>query len=389
MRAALIAVGTELTRGELPDANASWLASRMTDIGAEVIGIAIVGDDPRRIGDALERAAGEADVVVVTGGLGPTSDDLTAAAVAQRLGVPLERREEAVQAIRSRFAALGRRMPQCNLKQADIPRGAALIPNPAGTAPGFSVRLAGARCFFLPGVPGEMRAMFEASVAPEIARSVANPGHQIVLRCFGVTESRLAESIAALEPVPPGIELGYRVRFPEIELKVLARGGAAAAARARAVADRIRSHLGPIVYSEGRIRLPELVVSRLARRGAALALLQDVASGAALPALVASAAEGDRVLRRADVRPEVAADRRTALELRRRAGTDAALVLGLAAPGAGSTVASWAAAGPGGLAREGRRSVPGPRDRVSPAAAWLALRAMLDLVGEGEAPDRN
>src|SRR5689334_4543339 len=139
MSAAILSIGTELTRGEIVNTNASWLSAELTAMGFEVTEVAVVDDDPARIVATLTRLAAEHAVVVASGGLGPTTDDLTSLAVARALGVELVRDPASLEAIRRRFQAAGRQMSASNEKQADFPTGAEVLPNPVGTAPGFAV----------------------------------------------------------------------------------------------------------------------------------------------------------------------------------------------------------------------------------------------------------
>src|SRR5690606_27951353 len=139
--AAVLCIGTELTRGELLNTNATWLAEALTELGCVVLEMDVVPDHAAQLGAALARLGREYDVLVCTGGLGPTTDDITTECVARVLGVPLERNAEALAAIRARLERFGRTPSPSNDKQADFPRGAEILPNPKGTAPGFSVRL--------------------------------------------------------------------------------------------------------------------------------------------------------------------------------------------------------------------------------------------------------
>ncbi|MBN9166269.1 MAG: competence/damage-inducible protein A, partial [Myxococcales bacterium] len=219
----MLSIGTELTRGELVNTNASWLATGLTELGFEVIEHCTVDDDKGRIVAALDRLARAAKVIVCTGGLGPTTDDLTTVAVAAALGVGIERDEASLDHIRRRFEKLGRTMSESNAKQADFPAGAAILPNPIGTAPGFAVEIHGARAFFMPGVPREMKRMFDEHVVPRIREVAPNDSHQLRFRTFGLPESVVGEKLDGIEAAFPGVTIGYRAHFPEIEVKVLAR----------------------------------------------------------------------------------------------------------------------------------------------------------------------
>lgn len=278
--AAVLATGTELTRGELVNTNATWLAEALTSFGFDVVELATVGDDRAQIRAALERLSAHARVVVCTGGLGPTTDDLTTAVVAELLGVPLVRDAASYEALRERLARFGRTVSESNAKQADFPAGATVLPNQHGTAPGFAVTLGNALACFMPGVPSEMKAMFEARVLPLFAPIERTARHQIRLRAFGVPESEVNDKLRGLE-AEHGVVLGYRASLAELEVKVLATGTSAADAesRARIAADDVRARLGSAVFGEGTTSLPSVMVSLLAERGATLAFAESCTGG--------------------------------------------------------------------------------------------------------------
>src|SRR5688500_15294346 len=180
MRAEVISIGDELITGQRLDTNSQWLSDRLTEIGVDVAFHTTIGDNLADNVAAFAAAIGRVDVVVVTGGLGPTADDLTREALAQAIGVGLVRDDASLQHIRQLFASRGREMPERNVAQADFPEGALPIRNPHGTAPGIQMRIerpGGLPClvFALPGVPAEMKPMWQESVAPVIlaARSEA------------------------------------------------------------------------------------------------------------------------------------------------------------------------------------------------------------------------
>jgi nicotinamide-nucleotide amidase len=284
MTCAVLCIGTELTRGELVDTNGPWLAAALTDIGFEVVEKATVDDDQGRIIAAVKRLATFASVVVCTGGLGPTTDDLTSEAVAEALGVTLERHEPSLDHIRRKLEKLGRTVSPSNAKQADFPRGAEILANPIGTAPGFQVELGGALFYFMPGVPREMTRMFEEQVVPRIRPRAPNESFQIRLRTFGLPESVVGERLAGVEEAFPGVTIGYRATFPEIEVKVLARekrGGSNDVARdlcQRATAE-VRARLADVVYGEGHDTFAGVVGRALRARGFTLAIAESCTGG--------------------------------------------------------------------------------------------------------------
>jgi nicotinamide-nucleotide amidase len=285
-RAYVLSIGTELTRGEIVNTNAAWLAERLTEIGLDVAGIETIADDAAVIVATLERLSQGAALVVSTGGLGPTTDDITSACVARWLGVKQVRDAAVLAGLEQRLARYGRVLTSSNAQQADFPDGATILDNPHGTAPGFSVARGGCRLFFMPGVPREMRPMFESFVAPAASGAVSGAQHQVRLRCFGVPESLLNDKLAGLE-AELGISIGYRAHFPEVQIKLLARAGDAAAARERAEAARLeaRQRLGSAVYVEGELDMPSLV-SELLRGSKQLLSLAESCTGGLVSSLL-------------------------------------------------------------------------------------------------------
>jgi nicotinamide-nucleotide amidase len=263
--AVVLSIGTELTRGELLNGNARWLADRLVGLGFNVVEHTTVPDDAERIRGTLLRIARteEVQVIVCTGGLGPTSDDITTAVVADALGVALVRDDATVAWIETRFRVHRRDMPAINLKQADFPEGARVLANAIGTAPGFSVQIAQARAYFMPGVPGEMEHIFETLIAPELANpangllSSARRSHQVHIRTFGLGESTVAERLSDLDVGGArhhqDITIGYRATFPEVEVKVLAESKDEATARelAESVANEVRQRLQDVAFGGG------------------------------------------------------------------------------------------------------------------------------------------
>lgn len=193
MTIALLSIGTELLRGEIVDTNAAWLAATLTEEGFNVACADTVGDDPERIVACLKRLGETHRVVIATGGLGPTSDDLTTACVARAAGVELVRDDSALLAIRRRVEARGRQVTPQHEKQADVPKGAEVLPNADGTAPGFAVTIGNAVSYFMPGVPREMKRMFREQVLPRIRPSAPNDTFVVRLRTFGLPESTAAQ----------------------------------------------------------------------------------------------------------------------------------------------------------------------------------------------------
>jgi nicotinamide-nucleotide amidase len=281
MSAAVLCIGTELTRGELLNSNATWLSEMLTRIGFEVLAIDCVDDDRQRIEAALTRLSLLHDVVVCTGGLGPTTDDITTECAARLAGMELVRDEPSLQAIRDRLARFNRELAVSNAKQADFPRGSRILPNPNGTAPGFELKLNRALAYFMPGVPFEMKAMFESFVEPAITPLLSDRHYQVLLRTFGLPESEVNDRLAGIE-AEFGVTIGYRATMPEIEVKVLARGSNVEGAQAIAerAALRVRERLGEqVVFGEGKARFPEAVCQLLEAKSLTLGLAESCTGG--------------------------------------------------------------------------------------------------------------
>lgn len=281
MTCAVLCIGTELTRGELVNTNAQWLSAALTDLGFEVIEETVVDDHKGRVVDALTRLSRTARVVVCTGGLGPTTDDLTTEAVADALGVRLVRDPQSLDHIRRRVEKYGRTLTDSNAKQADFPEGADVLANPVGTAPGFALRIGEALAFFMPGVPREMMRMFEEQVTPRIRGLAPHDGCQVRLRTFGMPESAVGEKLAGVEAAFPGVTIGYRAHFPEIEVKVLARASSQKLAREsceRATVE-VRQRLGAIVYGEADDTFAGVVGRALRAKAYTLAIAESCTGG--------------------------------------------------------------------------------------------------------------
>jgi nicotinamide-nucleotide amidase len=277
----LIATGDELLTGQVVDTNSPWLLDRLWDLGVMARRKTLVGDDRADILAALHESTLRADLVVMSGGLGPTEDDLTAEVVAAAMGVPLETHAPSLAAIRARFAKLGREMTPNNEKQARFPRGAAVLPNRFGTAPGFSVRLGRGDLVALPGVPVEYRGLSEEFVLPGIAaRLGAVPAFRLV-KLFGVPESHADERMRPVmdDPANRDVRFGYRAHWPEIHVKWAVPGGPDAGARADAILARVRELFGEAIFAEGKEELAGIVVERLSARRERVAVAESCTGG--------------------------------------------------------------------------------------------------------------
>ena len=295
LRTAVVAVGDELLLGDIVNGNAAWLGERLAAAGAPVVHSAMVGDDVERIAAAVRRGLADADVVLVSGGLGPTSDDVTRSAVAAVAGVPLDRHPALEQVLRDRFAAYGRPMPEAVLVQADVPRGATALDNPLGTAPGLRLEVGEQLVFALPGPPHELAAVATASVLPEIARRSGSVSLTRTLRCAGAGESAVAEVVETTVDLPPGVDLAYLADGAVVRVR-LTRVAASEVEADRVLAplvDRLAAALGTTVFGRDDDTLPGVVVRRLTQAGQTVAVAESLTGGllgAALTELPGSSA---------------------------------------------------------------------------------------------------
>lgn len=283
MKAEILTIGDELLRGEIIDSNKSFLSDRLLGLDIETHFHSSVRDDPTDMIDAFQRAAARSDLVLVSGGLGPTRDDLTAQVLAQAFGRELVLDEDALAGIRTFFEGVGREMSENNASQAYFPAGAEVLANPIGTAPGFLVEEAGAAFFCMPGVPRELMRMMDEQVLPRVAAragSGAGVVRATLLRTFGMGESTLDAELSDLAR-SGDVSLGFRTSFPDNYLRPLARGATAAEAESRLakVCDAIRERLGELIYAEGDATLESVTGALLRAQGKTIAVAESCTGG--------------------------------------------------------------------------------------------------------------
>jgi nicotinamide-nucleotide amidase len=273
--AELIAIGEEVLAGQTISSNTSEIAAMLAGIGIIPHHHTEVGDRPRDIAQALKLAVERSRLIVITGGLGPTTDDITRPVVAETLGLPLVRDENIIHAIEERFHTGGSAMPASNLVQADVPLGGKALPNPLGTAPGLYIPHKQSHIFLLPGVPAEMLAIMRETILPMLAKLFPGlePLYVRKLRIVGLPESRLAD-ILADAPWSPGLGVAYLPQ--ENEIYLLFKGEKSAADQA---ADYAYQKLGAYIYAEGGIGMPELVGQLLWERKLSLATAESCTGG--------------------------------------------------------------------------------------------------------------
>lgn len=284
-RAVILSTGDELTTGRTADTNASFLADQLVTAGIDVVAILVVGDYPERMAWAWRQAMQQAELVVSTGGLGPTADDLTTETVSALTGRRLILDQAIAQRIRQLFEAMGRTMPENNLKQAQLPEGAVVLPNALGTAPGYRLDVAtehGRRhLIVMPGVPREMKPMFVEQVLPWL--QAARGGREVYLshtwQVFGLSESALDELVAgAVDPAEGRV--AFRAAFPQISVRVTVHGAPGEAeSRLAAAAARLRERLGDHCYGEGDVTLESAVGELLTSRGWTIAVAESCSGG--------------------------------------------------------------------------------------------------------------
>jgi nicotinamide-nucleotide amidase len=282
MRAEILTIGDELLRGEIVDTNKALLADRLLALDVETRFQTSVGDDPEEMTDAFRRAAGRADLVLVSGGLGPTRDDLTAEVLAKSFGRGLVEDAGALATIRAFFERVGREMTANNAKQAWFPDGAEVLPNPIGTAPGFALEAGGALFFCMPGVPRELERMLDEQVLPRIAKR--RGGGEVVrarlLRTFGMGESALDAELADVA-TSGGVSLGFRTAFPDNYLRPVVRAATEAEAEAKLarVVEAIEKRLGPLIYGRDDETLEQALGALLVARRLSLAVAESCTGG--------------------------------------------------------------------------------------------------------------
>jgi nicotinamide-nucleotide amidase len=409
----VVTIGTELLLGLTIDTNATDLARTLVGAGARVTRKTSVPDDPDAVRLALTEALARTRFVVVTGGLGPTRDDVTKRAAAEVFGLPLVTDDECLRRLEERWRRLGRpgAMPEANRTQAEVPAGATILPNPRGTAPGLWLEDARGVVVLLPGVPHEMRALALAEVGPRVAAR-AEPGRRTAwrtLRTTGVSESALADRVGPLEASLAPVTVAYLPSFDGVDLRLTAwRMKPDEAERVLpAAAGRVREAVGDGVYGEGDTDLAAVVLEAARRRGLGLAVAESCTGGlvgarlTAVPGASAVFAGGviaydDGVKRRdLDVPAELigthgavseAVVRAMAEGARRRFQVGAAIaVSGIAGPDGGTAEKPvgtvWLSAVAGDRERTMRIRFPGDRQEIRTRAAQAALDLARRVLG--------
>ena len=274
----MLSTGDEVLHGQIVDTNAAWLADFFFNQGLPLTRRHTVGDDLDALVAILRERSEQADVLIVNGGLGPTSDDLSALAAATAKGEGLILHPEWLETMTRFFAERGRPMAESNRKQAEIPASAEMINNPVGTACGFAVQLNRCLMFFTPGVPSEFKVMVEQEILPRLRQRFTLPDPPVCLRLttFGRSESELAQSLNPLT-LPPGVVMGYRSSMPIIELKLT--GPAEQRDAMLALWPEVRKVAGDSLIFEGTEGLPAQIARCLQERQLSLTLSEQFTGG--------------------------------------------------------------------------------------------------------------
>jgi nicotinamide-nucleotide amidase len=408
MNAVILSVGDELILGQTVDTNSAWLSAQLVDQGVMVAYHKTVADDQAAIAAAIREAVEGAPLVIVTGGLGPTADDLTRQALADVVGKPLDLHPPSLHRIRAFFKALGREMPVTNRIQAMVPRGSEMLDNDWGTAPGLKIRKGRATVFAFPGVPREMVPMFERYVLPTLARKAGRTILTETLRTFGAGESTVAETLGELMRRDGNPMVGTTVSGGIVSVRIRSDfpNGDQARRHLERVVAVVEARLGTLVFGRGTATLPSVVGQRLREAGRTVTTAESCTGGWLARLLTDSPGASQyyvggwvvysNVMKHRELRVSEAVlaehgavseetVRLLATHARDKAGADYALaVSGVAGPDGGSEAKPvgtvWIALalgqGPGAKVVAERFQFPGDREMVRDRAAKMALNML-------------
>lgn len=281
MVAEIVCVGTELLMGQILNTDAQFMASRLAELGINLYHQVTVGDNPLRLREALETALSRADVVITSGGLGPTRDDLTKETAASLLGFSLEYDPASLQMLEERFRTFGREMTPNNLKQAMFPKNSFILPNPNGTAPGCIMEKNGKAIILLPGPPRELVPMFNDSVMPYLEKRNNTKLYSRILRIFGMGESAVEYALRDLIENQTNPTIAPYALLSEVTLRITARCADTAEGEKliQPVIDEIKSRIGDVIYSFDGEPLERVCADYLAKNGKTLAVAESCTGG--------------------------------------------------------------------------------------------------------------
>ena len=407
----VLAVGTELLLGQTVNTNAAYLGERFAELGLDAHYQVVVGDNHDRMVDAIRTAFSRADALIITGGLGPTQDDITRDAISEATGRRMLFSEEQAARLRSFWDHLGRPFPESNLCQAEYPEGAEQLPNPRGTAPGLFLEHDGVLLFAVPGVPAELYMMLDDHVLPRL-RTATGAGEVLisrVLRTWGLGESAVADLLDDLYHASSNPSVAFLASAGEVKVRLSAKAGSEedAGALIGPLEQEVRRRLGESVFATDEETLEEILLDELRARGWTIGTAESVTSGmvAARLSLLPGASEvfrGSVIAYATDVKRDILAVRPEIIEAHGVIGPETAVAM---AEGASAVldvdvaVATTGVAGPDYLGhppgtvavavrtpldtRSKLLRMPGDRERVRAYAATTVLQlARLGILGE-------
>ncbi|MCY4369810.1 MAG: competence/damage-inducible protein A [bacterium] len=279
----VVAVGTELLLGQIVNTNASYLGERMAELGLDAHYQVVVGDNHRRMVDTIRTAMGRADVVIITGGLGPTQDDITREAICAATGRDMLFSEDHAVVLRAFWDRLGREFPESNLCQAEYPEGSEQLHNPRGTAPGLFLDHEGTLIFAVPGVPAELYQMLEDHVVPRLRRGAGSDEVLVsrVLRTWGYGESAVADLLDDLYHASVNPSMAFLASAGEVKVRLSAKARSEARARSmiEPVERSVRERLGASVFATDDETLEQIILGELMDRGWTIGTAESVTSG--------------------------------------------------------------------------------------------------------------
>ena len=282
LSAEIIAIGSELLTPTKTDTNSLWLTEKLNDIGIEVMLKTIVGDDGARLEETVRDAMRRSDIVITTGGLGPTEDDITRVCTAAAIGRELKYHDDIETHLRERFKAWGREMPEINKRQAFVIDGADILPNPHGSAVGMMAEIDGKLLIILPGPPRENQPMFNEHVLPRL-KALAGETHvrRRLLRVSGLGESAVDEIAAPIYTSYPSVQTSILFNRSEVELHIAARADSTVEAQQTAdeVAEKLIDALGKWIFSTNGETMEEIVGKLLTERGETVSIAESCTGG--------------------------------------------------------------------------------------------------------------
>lgn len=281
MKGEIIAVGTELLLGNIVNTNAQYLSQKLAELGIDVYYHLVVGDNLSRVVDTVKNSLERSDLIITSGGLGPTNDDLTKEAVSKALGLELLPNNEAINRIKSYFESSGRKMPECNLKQGYVPEGGRIIENDNGTAPGIIIEKGGKTVIMLPGPPKELKPMFDKSVIPYLEKRTSSTIKSKILRVIGIGESAVEELLKNIFNEQSNPTIAPYAKDGEVHLRITAKTEETWIAD-KMIEDmeaKVREILKENIYGCDDETLEEVVVRMLLEKGKTLSIAESCTGG--------------------------------------------------------------------------------------------------------------